>query len=64
MHGLAFFISMLNLLRAASLYNERLTFTVMVRKTFLNKFDFKGKSMQLLIPERLDTSSKWEKVRT
>jgi hypothetical protein len=43
MHGLAFFISMLNLLRAASLFNERLTFTVMVRKTFLNQFDFKGK---------------------
>jgi hypothetical protein len=30
LHGVAFFISMLNLLRAASLYNERLSFTVLV----------------------------------
>jgi hypothetical protein len=30
LHGVAFFISLLNLLRAASLYNERLSFTVLV----------------------------------
>jgi hypothetical protein len=29
-HGLAFFLSLINVVRAASLFNERLTFTVMV----------------------------------